>query len=327
MVRRPAVFRLPVWSLKAWMMALSLLMGLPVLVGLASTWWSQPGSAPAGPLYASAATLAIGFAGAYAIVHALSRELRSPDSGPQQAGPQHIREIADFMARHQAATRALRAVNGNRLQAEEAERRRLARELHDQLGQELALLHMWLQTVQGDGMDEGTHRQLLRDCGALAATLMERVRSMALDLRPAQLDDLGLSAALGALARRVGRQTGITVTLLTLPQNVVPRFPDAVETSLFRIAQAAVTNAVRHAGASTLWIALEVQDGLATVKVQDDGAGFDVDEVRARSAAGTGMGLLVMEERVQALGGTMDIISAPEAGTLVRASVPLGARG
>jgi two-component system sensor histidine kinase NreB len=154
---------------------------------------------------------------------------------------------------------------------------------------------------------------------------MERVRSMALDLRPAQLDDLGLPAALRTLARRVGKQTGITVTLLAVPHSV-ERFPEELETAMFRIAQAAVTNAVRHAGARTLWIGLDVEDGRATVKVQDDGSGFDLDSIRGRAALGAGgMGLRVMQERVQALGGSLEIITAPDTGTLVKASFPVSA--
>ena len=318
----PALLRLPVLGLKSWLVAVSLLTGIPVLVALVYSW-SHPGTAPALVLSRCAAGLAIGWVAALALGRALDKELRGEIATPSGGESCRVREFAALATRHRMATRTLRQVHGTQLQAEEAERRRLARELHDELGQELAMLHMWLQAVRADeGPGRAPHPHVLDDCKSIAGALMERVRSMALDLRPAQLDDLGLPAALAALARRAGRQTGITVTLLDMPQHA-QRFPDCIETALFRIAQAAVTNTVRHAGASTLWISFRVHEGEATVKVRDDGSGFDVQRARARIAAATGMGLLVMQERVKTLGGSMEIDSAPGRGTSVSASLPL----
>jgi signal transduction histidine kinase len=319
--------RLPVWSLGTWALGLAGIVGLPLVLASGYAWWTRPGAPLTMVLSGCALVVVVGGLGAYALVQALGNGIRSiPAAGLSPTPQRHpIREIGEVIGANQAGTRALRAVHASVLQAEEAERRRLARELHDELGQELALLHMWLKTARKDEMDSGSRSKVLADCESLAGTVMERVRSMALDLRPAQLDDLGLPAALRTLARRVGTQAGITVTLLAVPQTV-GRFPEEIEVAMFRIAQAAVTNAVRHAGASTLWIALEVQDGVATVKVQDDGAGFDLDAVGAKPALGSGgMGLRVMQERVQALGGRIEILTAPGTGTLVKASFPLQA--
>ena len=316
--------RFPACSLGRCGIVLGCVSGVPVLLAAGFAWWKDPGSATTLVVTGCGLAAALGWVGTCLLLRALGAELRSiAAEGMSRPARRHpIREVAQLAAASQAATLALRAVHASTLRTEEAERRRLARELHDELGQELVLLHMWLQKVRGTGIDPGTRAQVLQDCEALAGGVLERVRSMALDLRPAQLDDLGLPAALRALARRVGKQTGITVTLLAVPQTV-QRLAEATETALYRIAQAAVTNAVRHAGASTLWIALEEQDGLATVKVQDDGCGFDLESVSARSQSGGGMGLRVMQERVQALGGTLVILTAPGTGTLVKASFPL----
>lgn len=314
----------PVLRLRTWALAMCVPIAVPLLLALACAWVLEPSGTRAAILAVLLTATALGGVGSVFVADALAREICSvgaPSSSPK-AVVHHIREMQDLAGRYRAGTQTLRRMNSNQLKTEESERRRLARELHDELGQELALLNMWLQTLRKEEIDPASGARLLRDSESLAGALMERVRSMSLDLRPAQLDDLGVAAALRSLARRVGRQTGISVTLLALPETS-QRFSDAIETALFRVAQAAVTNSVRHAGASTLWIGLEVQDGLATVKVQDDGAGFDPDLVAARAAFGSGMGLLVMQERVQALGGTMNIISGPGTGTLVRASIPI----
>jgi signal transduction histidine kinase len=318
----PAAVRLSPRNLNSWAKAVSGLVGVPVLA-LAGYALTRSGVSDVALLGACAAAVAVGYAGVFWLVRSLIRQIRGLSAAEMPTRDAPLEEIAAVLARLEANAQTLRAVHVSHLHGEEAERRRLARELHDELGQELALLLMWLQRLQQESVDSGTRAQMLRSSAALAASVLERVRSMALDLRPAQLDDLGLAPALRALARRVGRQTGITVTLLALPETE-PRLADATKTALFRIAQAAVTNAVRHAGASTLWIGYDIQDGMATVKVQDDGCGFDPEEVRSRAADGSGMGLLVMQERVQALGGKIGFISGPGAGTLVSASIPTG---
>lgn len=315
-----------IWSLKGWAIALSSAMGIPLLVVLLYVWADDPRGVLAWILGVCSVAMALGCAGVYVFIVSLGEDLRAVATPgvPSAVRKHRVREIAELVAGLDAAAQTLRAVHASHMQAEDAERRRLARELHDELGQELALLHMWMQSLQSEDTEPGTQARVLRDAEALAGTLMERVRSMALDLRPAQLDDLGLAAALRALSRRVTRQTGIAVTLLDVPE-AVQRVSEPIETALFRVAQAAVTNAVRHARATTLWIALEVEDGIGTVKVQDDGCGFDLDRVRSRAAAGSGLGLIGMQERVEALGGTMKTISAPGAGTLIAASIPIGA--
>lgn len=320
----PARLSLPVCSLRTWAAVFCcIFLALPLLA-MAGAWWAMRDGPSAQLLAACLAIAAAACLGALLVARNLAAAFeniaRSEDLAPALTHP--VREIGELASKCRTTRDSLRLLNAARLDAEEAERRRLARELHDEVGQELALLRIWLQTLQKEGGDAASCLRLLHDSESLAGTIMEQVRSMALDLRPAQLDDLGLAAALRALVRRVGRQTGITATVLDLPDTDT-RLPETVETALFRLAQAAVTNAVRHAHASTLWMALEVRDGEATLKVQDDGAGFDADAARRDALSGHGMGILVMQERVRALGGALDILSVPGTGTLVRATIPL----
>lgn len=316
--------QLPVCALRTWALVFWLLFTAPTLAAFACAWWWSRDGASAAALQACLAVAGAVCIGALLVAHLLARAIDGlgRTDRPAPAGSHPVREVGDLARRCAALTQALRTLNATRLDAEEAERRRLARELHDEVGQELALLHIWLQTLQKDRLDLANCTRVLQEIESLAGTIMEQVRSMALDLRPAQLDDLGLSAALRSLARRVGHRTGISVKLKAPPEQG-QRLPDTVETALFRIAQAAVTNAVRHAQASTVWVALEVRESEATLKVQDDGVGFDQDVLQANAVANSGMGIVVMQERVRALGGAMDIITAPGTGTLVRATIPV----
>jgi signal transduction histidine kinase len=203
----------------------------------------------------------------------------------------------------------LKAVQGKLFDAQEVERRRVARELHDELGQELALLQMMLKSIRAPA-----------GAGPLAAAiaaverLMDRARSLAMELRPHQLDDLGLPAALRALGRRAGEQSGLPVAVL-VPDDAM-RLPAAVETALFRVAQGAVTNTLRHAHAHSIALELTTDGAEAKLTVSDDGIGFEPQQVHGRH-----MGLQIMRERLEALGGRLAVRSAPGAGTVIEARV------
>lgn len=217
-----------------------------------------------------------------------------------------------------AASRArLQALSNQLLQAQEAERATIARELHDEFGQTLTAAKLQLQML-----GQRTPSPFLEDCIALVDQGLKQVRSLALDLRPPQLDRLGLAAALHAHARRLSQQTGRPVTLehaQGLPSLTGPR-----AAACFRIAQEALTNSIRHAGAQSVRVKLAVDEGWLLLEVADDGAGFDLEAKRSRAAHGGSLGLLSMEERAHLLGGTLQIeTAAGGGGTRIIARVPL----
>jgi signal transduction histidine kinase len=151
------------------------------------------------------------------------------------------------------------------------------------------------------------------------------VRSLCIELRPADLDDLGLMPALRSYLDRQARRAGLVAEIVTgaSPE----RLPPEVETACYRLVQEAVTNVIRHAGARHVRVEIDSSGAAIDVLVRDDGSGFDVAAVRRRAGHGGSLGLLGMEERVALLGGTMAIESAPDRGTTIRAHLPLTAHG
>lgn len=213
--------------------------------------------------------------------------------------------------RHATAARVLRA--------QEGERQRVARELHDQTGQTLTHEIIRLDLLLEKTRDEEGRKQI----EAVKRTLeeaLEEVHRMAQDLRPSVLDDLGLVPALRTLARQ---GAGPPVTLRV--EGLHDRLPAPIETALYRIAQEALTNANKYARASRIEIDLRAQDGNGVrLSVRDDGVGFDPksvpDDIRPGRA---GLGLFGMRERATLLHGTLEIRSRPSRGTEVVALLPL----
>jgi signal transduction histidine kinase len=198
--------------------------------------------------------------------------------------------------------------------AQEAERRRLARELHDETGQALTSMLLGLRSLEEvvEGEQAGDAVAELRE---LVVTTLRDVRQLAVELRPKVLDDFGLVPALERLAETFGAQTGIAVQFQAGFED--DRLPTEVETALYRIVQESLTNIVKHAQASHVSILLTRRGDTATAVIEDDGRGF----VRERS--NSGFGLEGMRERMQLLDGTLTIESTPGAGTTLVAEVPL----
>jgi two-component system, NarL family, sensor histidine kinase UhpB len=211
--------------------------------------------------------------------------------------------------------------------AQEEERRRVARELHDEAGQALTALIIGLE--RGLGSMPETYapnlpvqpRQLVSDLRDLAAETLDEVRKLALELRPSALDDLGLVAALRQFLRTTEERTGLGTHLSLMGWDEdAERLPAAAETALFRITQEAVTNTIRHADASTVEVRLQRTEQNVTLEVRDDGVGLP--SVEALSAS-QHLGLFGMRERAHLLGGDLDVRPAIPRGTLVEASIPL----
>jgi signal transduction histidine kinase len=210
------------------------------------------------------------------------------------------------------ASDALRRV----VAAQELERTRLARELHDETGQALTSILLSLRTVEEAGDKQELHIAV-GEVRELVRTTLQDVRQLAVELRPSALDDFGLVAALERLTETFGEQTGISVQFQQ-PLPTSDRLPSEVETALYRIVQESLTNIVKHARAANVSVVLARKDDSVSVVVEDDGVGFDPELVRDE-----GMGLVGMRERVALLGGRLAIESRPGAGTTFVAEVPL----
>jgi signal transduction histidine kinase len=205
--------------------------------------------------------------------------------------------------------------------AENEERRRIARELHDETGQSLTALLVGLRTIEEQAVTLDV-RESARRLRAVAARTLDEVGRLARGLHPGVLDDLGLSAAIRYYAKDYARTLENTLDVSVDVPDTGP-LPSLVETTLYRVLQEALTNVARHAGAHAVRIALR-RDGTAlTLSVRDDGAGFDPAAVRPGGRRG--LGLHGMHERVALLDGVLDIVSAPGQGTTVSVTVP-GAR-
>jgi signal transduction histidine kinase len=150
---------------------------------------------------------------------------------------------------------------------------------------------------------------------------MQKVRDLALDLRPSGLDDLGLAAALRWHVDRFARQASLETHLSI---DTVETLEPELQTTCFRLAQEALTNVARHARATWVWVDLHMRGEKLELTVRDNGIGFDVRAARERAIAGVSLGLLGMEERVSLVGGEIEILSTPENGTQVRVRLPMG---
>ena len=212
----------------------------------------------------------------------------------------------------------LEALSQRLLKVQENERRLIARELHDQIGQALTAVKLNLESLRSGRRAKAFP---LDESVAIVEQLMEAVRSMSLELRPSVLDDLGLAAALRWYADRQGRRAGLAVRVRT--QLPTERLASDLETACFRVAQEAITNIARHAGAKRVEVDARAEDGTLDLTVRDDGTGFDVAAVRGGTTAEGSIGLDGMEERVRLLGGDFRIDSQPGTGTTVWARFPL----
>jgi len=201
--------------------------------------------------------------------------------------------------------------------ATEDERRRIARELHDETGQALTALVVNLDFLVRHPVDEGVLRQRLASVRDMAEATLAEVRRVIHEMRPSVLDDLGLEAAVRWLVRRF-EPSGLTATVEV--KGLAGRLPGPLEITVFRLVQEACTNTLKHAGATSLWIRISNAGEWMTVEVRDNGRGFDP----AASKAGAGMGLAGLRERVQLVGGTLEIHSTPGVGTSIQAQLPVG---
>ncbi len=205
--------------------------------------------------------------------------------------------------------------------AQEDERKRIARELHDETSQALTSLMVGLKVLEQRPDLAETH-EALADLRALTGKTLDAVHNLALQLRPSVLDDLGLAPAVDRMVAEYQRTHGIEVTFET-NLRIGPRLPATIETALYRIAQEALTNVARHAKARSVSVLLEARRGSVTLIVEDDGCGFVAASRLAEAGDNRCLGVFGMHERANLVGGTLTIESTPGSGTTVFVAVPL----
>ncbi len=243
--------------------------------------------------------------------------------GPTPAQVPLVTQIADALAlaieRKQlfeevdAARKRLMVLSQRLIEVQEVERRHIARELHDEVGQQLTGVKLNLDMIERLPPEAAQAR--LHEAQQQLADLLGRVRDLSLDLRPAMLDDLGLLPAVLGLVDRYTHQTPVKVHL---EHRGVEgrRFAPEIETGAYRIVQEALTNVARHAGVREAVVRVWVEDDTLALQVRDEGTGFAVD------VTGSTGGIIGMQERAHLLGGTFHVDSAPGEGTRVVASLP-----
>jgi PAS domain S-box-containing protein len=214
------------------------------------------------------------------------------------------------------ANRQLKLLSRRRVKVQEEERRHLARELHDEIGQALTAAKINLQAA----MEEPDHAKSKRihETTAILERLLGQVRQISLNLRPSTLDDLGLVPALRSLLDEQGRLASVAVrfSAKNMPENLDPE----IQTTCFRIAQEAITNAVRHARATQIRVELSQENGNVRLQIRDNGTGFDAESAQAQTI---GLGLVGMKERAALVGGRTRIMASRGKGATVDVTLPL----
>src|SRR6266849_6556887 len=246
------------------------------------------------------------------------------DAGSEKRHGELLRASAEFLAESlspyemahrgfQDAVKALRQFN----ETLEEEIKRIAYAVHDEAGQVLVAVHLALASLAAELPDK---KQQIRDLEGLLNQVEQQLRRYSHELRPTILDDLGWIPAIRFLAKNVSRRTHIPIRVRA---SFAGRLPAAVETALYRIVQEALTNASKHAKAGQIWIQVRrKEDGPLCCSIRDDGMGFDTRVVRGEGKR-RGLGLIGIQERLNAIGGTLSIDSAPGRGTKLLIRLPL----
>ena len=231
-------------------------------------------------------------------------------------------DVTDRMLAHHAlgdANKRLQALSKRVLSVQEEERRGISRELHDDIGQSLTALKIGLHRVAQRANDD--QKELLAECLSIADATLDKLRNLSLELRPPQLDQLGLEDALAWLVNHQRSATGLDVECQVV--GLAGRLPAELESACYRIAQEALNNATRHARAGQIRIQVELSGRLLKLAIRDDGVGFDMDAARNKAIKTGSLGLISMEERAQLAGGRLKVRTVPGAGTTIQVTFAL----
>ena len=208
------------------------------------------------------------------------------------------------------------------IKAQEQERKRIARELHDETSQVLTSLLISLAVLE-ESITTQEARDRITETRQLAHQTLRAIRNLSIDLRPSALDDLGLLPALRWYVKEYQQKTNIEVEFHTAGFKDRQRLSPEMETALYRIVQESLTNVAKHAQAHKVTIMLQEEDAAVNATITDDGRGFDVEEVEQTGDQDRGLGLVGMQERALLLDGTATIESSPAHGTIVSIHIPL----
>jgi len=255
-------------------------------------------------------------AGARVPVEVSSRLIR--ENGVAVGVQGSVRDITE----RKRAQQALLTYSRRLLEAQEAERGRIARELHDQIGQMLTALKLNLHAIQS-AREAGEARLLIEDNLKMIDEALEQVRDLSVDLRPLLLDDLGLVTALRWFVDQQAQRTGVGVEFTSDSLDPDLRFSSELEIACFRIAQEALTNIARHARAKAVTVRLSRSRDYLILLVEDDGVGFDMEALQGHAQASATLGLRGMQERAHAVGGRVKIDSTTNRGTQVFVELPI----
>jgi two-component system sensor histidine kinase UhpB len=231
--------------------------------------------------------------------------------------------VADISGRKRAEAEQLDLLRGMAL-AQEEERRHIARELHDQVGQTVTGLSLGLKALEADIMKPGVESAILDRLSwlrTLVADIGQDIHRAAVNLRPADLDDFGLASALTALATNLSDRHGIAVDVRVV--GIVARLPPEIETVVYRVVQEALTNMMKHAGPCRASVLLEQRASEIKLIVEDSGTGFDATD--SKHDGPVRLGLLGIRERLRLVAGTLDVETAPGSGTTLFMQIPLSA--
>jgi PAS domain S-box-containing protein len=236
----------------------------------------------------------------------------------RREGELALRWLVRDMTERRQAEAAREELLGKLVSAQEDERRRVARELHDSLGQLMAAILLQIQSVRDAGPLPQAATVRLDELQRLAHGLSRAAHELAVRLRPPALDDVGLRGALKQYLADWAARTGVAAQFQSVEPEAA-RFPPEIETALYRVVQEALTNVARHAHARRVSLVIQEQDGCAIAALDDDGLGFDTE---ATAVSGR-LGLIGMRERMTLVGGTLEVESSAGAGTTVIARVRL----
>ncbi|MFZ0547728.1 MAG: sensor histidine kinase [Candidatus Promineifilaceae bacterium] len=231
-----------------------------------------------------------------------------------------IRIYAHDVTARRRAEAAIQKLAKRVVAAQEEERQRISRELHDEAGQALTALKIGLELVQDEIVGDESIQASLNEIIALADQTRDRIRQLARGLRPPALDTLGLSLTLEDFCQTFARQTQLQISYRSTTS---PSLSDAQKICLYRCLQEALTNVARHARASQVTVTLWSEETAVHLSVKDDGIGFNTEMSAASPNRPSGLGLLGMQERLELLGGWLEIKSKSGVGTAVTAHLPL----